>query len=137
MNFLTEKLAGRNNTSLERMNIPEGLPNMDLAESPLCNLAEFCPDERALQEAYKKREAIDKDLEDQRYELCTHPTGDCMREQFCTNYRNIKKSLVDGAELILQNWHPGQGGENLSARDDLREKSTFNRVTRIRNGGSY
>ena len=69
---------------------PRGLPSMDLTNSPRCTLWEYCQGEKG--------------------ELCDHPAGDDARRDYCTNYRDIEKSLfVQGAEKILTNW--GSKGE--------------------------
>jgi len=102
-----------------------------MKESTLCKVAPYCKDYLNLQLSSALKESPDKDLMDQFYELCTHPSEEA-KECFCGNYKIIKKSFVEGAEEILRNWHPEQAGYDPLKMEDLRMTSRDNKKVRKR-----
>jgi hypothetical protein len=83
MKMLTEKLSKRNEIDL----IKEGfLP--EIKELNCCIYSESCPDIKKLNLSLEEG-VPNKDLSDQYYELCTHPSEEA-RKMSCLIYKNFE-----------------------------------------------
>lgn len=104
MNFLTQKLAGRNEINQKNLGLLY-LPNIE-QEKKLCEFASRCKDYLSLQESRIRDETPDEDLIDQYYELCTHP-ADGAREISCLYYKMFKsvENVLNSAQKDISEYY--------------------------------
>ncbi len=99
-NFLTQKLAGRNEVSMEQL----GLLPVE-AEQNLCLLSGFCDLYKQFQVSLDEGN-IPGEAEAIVHNFWCYNSNKGIEREFCPRYKVVSKSLVAGVEEVLRNWHP-------------------------------